>query len=848
MTSRWTDPIVTALKSIGVMFFNPPTGSPMAGINFDGNNNPVSLQAPDGSTQAFPGAVGPGTGDVNGPASAAIGSFAIYSATTGKLIGELTLAQMLEIMDDRIAALCVAGTNFTSIIYDDAGTPPTLTFNAATQGGGGGGGLPPNGTYGNIVVSGSTPGTIWTIADAQVINSMLAPMAANSVKANVTGAGAPPTDVTLAAFQAWLALVANNLTTSSTVAPSKDAVNTALGTRDAAIGVVSGNLATHVADAANPHAVTKAQVGLGNATNESKATMFTSPVFTGTSPVLGSDAAAAMQAVTLQQLQAAALQVGKRGTARTASVANINLAAPGATLNGVAMVAGDTFLAKDQTAPEENGPYIWNGAAVPATRSPQYDTWVEFPGSQIAANEGTVDADTLWLCVSNDGGTLGVTAINWTKFNIAGALLIVNALSELSGVAGTALTNLGFSAFFAGLRTAANAAALQTAIGLQIGTNVQAFDTTLAGFAGLTIAANQMLVGSGADTPAVLAIAANQFAARSSTGNVVAKAITDFALSMLDDASGSDVRTTIGAQAQDAALDAFAGLTLAANQVIVATAADTPAALAIGVNTFPARSSAGNLAAKAITDFGLSLVDDADAAAGRTTLGAAPLTPTVNAQTGATYSFTAADLGKLVTFANAGGTTVTVDNTLGAAFWCGWQKLAGSGNVTFAASGTTLTSDSGSLVCSAVTAMGGVQANAANVLQISGPLGSAAAGVAVVNAFSKQQYSVPVALTDAATIVVDASLSNTMFVTLGGNRALGIPSNAADGMTINMYTTQDGTGSRTLTPTTGAGGYAKGAGQDWTASTAIGAVDLWSWQYNSRMNRWVGAITHKGIA
>lgn len=50
-----------------------------------------------------------------------------------------------------------------------------------------------------------------------------------------------------------------------------------------------------------------------------------------------------------------------------------------------------------------------------------------------------------------------------------------------------------------------------------------------------------------------------------------------------------------------------------------ATAAPTDIALA--ANQFLARSSAGNLAAKPITDFGLSLIDDADAAAARATLG-----------------------------------------------------------------------------------------------------------------------------------------------------------------------------------------------------------------------------------
>jgi len=39
---------------------------------------------------------------------------------------------------------------------------------------------------------------------------------------------------------------------------------------------------THISNTSNPHGVTKAQVGLGNVTNESKATMFTNAALTGT--------------------------------------------------------------------------------------------------------------------------------------------------------------------------------------------------------------------------------------------------------------------------------------------------------------------------------------------------------------------------------------------------------------------------------------------------------------------------------------------------------------------------------------------------------------------------------------
>ncbi len=44
----------------------------------------------------------------------------------------------------------------------------------------------------------------------------------------------------------------------------------------------NANIQSHISSTSNPHSVTASQVSLGNVTNESKATMFTDPAFTGT--------------------------------------------------------------------------------------------------------------------------------------------------------------------------------------------------------------------------------------------------------------------------------------------------------------------------------------------------------------------------------------------------------------------------------------------------------------------------------------------------------------------------------------------------------------------------------------
>jgi hypothetical protein len=56
-----------------------------------------------------------------------------------------------------------------------------------------------------------------------------------------------------------------------------------------------------------------------------------------------------------------------------------------------------------------------------------------------------------------------------------------------------------------------------------------------------------------------------------------------------------------------------------------------------------------------------------------------------------------------------------------------------------------------------------------------------------------------IALTDAATIAVDAALGNVFRVTLGGNRTLGNPSNPTDGQYLIYELIQDATGTRVLT-------------------------------------------------
>ena len=102
------------------------------------------------------------------------------------------------------------------------------------------------------------------------------------------------------------------------------------------------------------------------------------------------------------------------------------------------------------------------------------------------------------------------------------------------------------------------------------------------------------------------------------------------------------------------------------------------------------------------------------------------------------------------------------------------------------------------------------------------------------------------ALTDAATIAVDASKADFFHVTLGDNRTLGAPTNPlSDGQKIMFRITQDGTGSRTLA--FNAIYRFSTALPSPTISTATGAIDYLGFIYHESDNKWDYIAEVKGF-
>lgn len=96
-----------------------------------------------------------------------------------------------------------------------------------------------------------------------------------------------------------------------------------------------------------------------------------------------------------------------------------------------------------------------------------------------------------------------------------------------------------------------------------------------------------------------------------------------------------------------------------------------------------------------------------------------------------------------------------------------------------------------------------------------------------------------VTLTDATTVVVDASAGTYFLLTLAGNHTIGVPAHPTDGLKICFEVKQDATGSRTLAFATGAGAYSFGAGSAPTITATAGATSLIEFSYSARVGKWL---------
>lgn len=230
-------------------------------------------------------------------------------------------------------------------------------------------------------------------------------------------------------------------------------------------------------------------------------------------------------------------------------------------------------------------------------------------------------AGSFWIDVTNDIAYVCVdptaTAAVWYRISYPSTIAAIGALTPTDGniIVGNGSTWV-----------AESGATARASLGLTIGTNVQAWDAQLDDIAALAVTDGNIIVGNGTNW-----VAESGATARTSLGLTIGTNVQAWG-AVLDDLntlgavasdgqfivgtaagvfayeSGATARASLGltigtdVQAYDAELAAIAGLTSAADRL-------------------PYFTGSGTASLATFTSFGRSLVDDADAATARSTLG-----------------------------------------------------------------------------------------------------------------------------------------------------------------------------------------------------------------------------------
>lgn len=173
------------------------------------------------------------------------------------------------------------------------------------------------------------------------------------------------------------------------------------------------------------------------------------------------DPAAATDAATKQYVDTVARGLSWKAPVRAASTGTVTLASPGATLDGVTLAAGDRLLLKHQTAAAENGLYVWTASGAPLTRAADADTAGELaPGVAVSVTEGTINADKVFIIISDAAITIGTTAQTWGQLGGASSYTAGNGIGLAgSAISAVAASNGGISVGAGGIALDASIAA-----------------------------------------------------------------------------------------------------------------------------------------------------------------------------------------------------------------------------------------------------------------------------------------------------------------------------------------------------------------------------------------------------
>ena len=372
----------------------------------------TTVSASGGFTGALTGAVtGNVTGNVSGNLTGNVtstGSSSFTSATiSGGTINNTTIGAT--------TASTIQGTTITATVGFVGGLTGAVTGNVSGNLTGNVTASSGTSTFNNVTVSGTLAGTL---------------------TGNVTASSGTSTfnNITIDGTLDMNAGTTNTIINLATPVNSGDAapkgyVDTGLAAKlNLAGGTMSGAIAmgtnkvTGMGDPTNAQdAATKTYVDTADALKLALAggTM-SGAIAMGTNKVTGlGDPTAAQDAATKNYVDNTVQGLDAKASCRVGTTGNITLSGT-QTIDGVAVIAGDRVLVKDQATTANNGIYV--AAASTWARSTDADTWDELVHAYVFVEAGTTNANNGFVCTIAAGGTLGSTAVTWVQFSGAGQI------------------------------------------------------------------------------------------------------------------------------------------------------------------------------------------------------------------------------------------------------------------------------------------------------------------------------------------------------------------------------------------------------------------------------------------